>query len=162
MYELLPDESYLRRKAILLTDGKPETGAEDTYLKNDWAFKEKDMRSGVINAMEFKRQLGEELPQLQDVLLICGTNHPTCDTIHYRTSYHASITERRPGYFMQQGFSLPYDSGQGGDGYVPVTSAMASVSGAPAYTNSVFIPEAHTVLSNAKATIEAIGKFLTA
>jgi pimeloyl-ACP methyl ester carboxylesterase len=162
MYELLPDESYLRNKAILLTDGEPETGAEDTYLKSDWAFKEKDMRSGVINAMEFKRELGEELPPLQDVLLICGTNQLTCDTIQYRTSYHASITERRPGYLMQQGFSLPYDSGQGGDGYVPITSAMASVAGSPAYTNSVFIPEAHTVLSNAKATIEAIGRFLAA
>ncbi len=162
MYELLPDESYLRNRAILLTDGKPENGAEDTYLKNDWAFKEKDMRSRIIKAMEFKKELGEELPQHQDVLLICGTNQMTCDTIHYRTSYHPSITERRPGYLMQQGFSLPYDSGQSGDGYVPVTSAIASVSETPAYSNSVFIPEAHTVLSNAKATIEVISRFLTA
>jgi pimeloyl-ACP methyl ester carboxylesterase len=161
MYELLPDESYLRNRSILITDGKPESGAEDTYLNNDWAFKEKEMRSAVINAMEFKRDLGEELiPQRQEVLLICGTNQLTCDTIHYRTSYRASITERRPGYLMQQGFSLPYDSGQGGDGYVPLTSAMASTSGTPAYANSVFIPEAHTILSNAKATVEAIGRFL--
>ena len=100
--------------------------------------------------------------QESDVLLICGTNQLTCDAIHYRTSYHASITERRPSYLMQQGFSLPYDSGQGGDGYVPVTSAMASISGTPAHSNSVFIPEAHTVLSNAKATIEALGRFLSA
>ena len=162
MYELLPDESYLRNRAILITDGKPESGAEDTYLKSECAFKEKDMRSGVIKAMEFKKELGEELPQRQDVLLICGTNQMTCDTIHYRTSYQASITERRPSYLMQQGFSLPYDSGQGGDGYVPVTSAMALISGKPAYSNSVFIPEAHTVLSNSKATIEAIGRFLAA
>ena len=161
MYELLPDESYLRNRAILLTDDKPESGGvEGTYLKNDWAFKEKDMQIGVINAMEFKRELGEKLPQRQEVLLVCGTNQLTYDTIHYRTSYHASITERRPSYVMQQGFSLPYDSGQGGDGYVPVTSAMASTSGTPAYNDSVFIPEAHTVLSNAKATIEAIGRFL--
>jgi pimeloyl-ACP methyl ester carboxylesterase len=161
MYELLPDESYLRNRAILLADGKPESGAEDTYLKNDWAFEEKDMRNGVINAMEFKRELGEELPR-QDVLLVCGTNQLTCDTVHYRTSYHASITERRPIYLMQRGFSLPYDSGQGGDGYVPVTSAMASTSETPTYINSLFIPEAHTVLSNAKATIEAISRFLGA
>ena len=159
MYELLPDESYLRSRAILLADGKPELGPEDTYLKNGWAFKERDMRSGVINAMEFKRELGEELPR-QDVLLICGTNQLTCDAIQYRTSYHASITERRPSYLMQQGFSLPYDSGQGGDGYVPVTSAMASISGTLAHSNSVFIQEPHTVLSNAKATIEAISRFL--
>jgi pimeloyl-ACP methyl ester carboxylesterase len=160
MYELLPDESYLRNRAILLTDGKPESGVEDTYLKNDWAFEEKDMRNGVINAMEFKRELGEELPR-QDVLLVCGTNQLTCDTVHYRTSYHASITERRPIYLMQRGFSLPYDSGQGGDGYVPVTSAMALTSETPTYSNSLFIPEAHTVLSNAKATIEAISRFLS-
>ncbi|HEU4822140.1 MAG TPA: hypothetical protein VFS97_01830 [Nitrososphaeraceae archaeon] len=160
MYELLPDESYLRNRAILHADGKPESGAEDTYLKNDWAFKEKDMRSGVINAMEFKRELGEELPQ-QDVLLICGTNQLTCDAIQYRTSYHASITEHRASYLMQRGFSLPYDSGQGGDGYVPVTSAMALISGTPARSNSVFIPEPHTVLPNTNATIEAISRFLT-
>jgi pimeloyl-ACP methyl ester carboxylesterase len=162
MYELLPDESYLRNRAILLTDGKPEQGAEDTYLKNDWAFKEKDMRSAVINAMNFKKGLGEELPQRQNALLICGTNQLTCDTIHYRTSYHASITDHRSAYLMQQGFSLPYDSGQGGDGYVPITSAMASTSGTRAYANSVFISEAHTVLSNARATIEAICRFLAA
>ena len=161
MYELLPDESYLRRRAILFADSKPASGAEDTYLRNDWAFKEKDMRTGVINAMEFKRELGEELPE-QDVLLICGTNQLTCDAIHYRTSYHASITERRAGYLMQRGFSLPYDSGQGGgDGYVPVASAMASISGTPAYSNSVFIPEAHAVLPNATATVESISRFLT-
>jgi hypothetical protein len=29
--------------------------------------------------------------------------------------------------------------------YVPLTSAMASVSGTPAYGNSVFIPEAHAL-----------------
>jgi hypothetical protein len=159
MYELLPDEAYLRRRAILFADGKPTSGAEDTYLRNDWAL-ENDMRTGVINAMEFKRELGEELPG-QDVLLVCGTNQLTCDAIQYRTSYHASMTERRANYLMQHGFSLPYDSGQGGDGYVPVTSAMASISGTPAYSNSVFIPEAHAVLPNAKATIEAISRFLT-
>jgi pimeloyl-ACP methyl ester carboxylesterase len=159
MYELMPDESYLRRRPILLADDKPTAGAEETYLTNDWAFKEKDMRANVINAMEFKRQLGEELPR-QEVLLVCGTNQMTCDAIHYRTSYHASITERRPSYVMQRGFSLPYDSGQSGDGYVPVSSAMASVSGTLAYSNSVVIPEAHAVLPNAKATIETISRFL--
>ena len=159
MYELLPDESYLRRRAILLADDKPTAGAEETYLRNDWAFKEKDMRTNVMNAMEFKRQLGEELPR-QEVLLVCGTNQMTCDAIHYRTSYHASITERRPSYVMQRGFSLPYDSGQSGDGYVPVTSAMASVSGTLGYSNSVLIPEAHAVLPNAKTTIETISRFL--
>ncbi len=159
IYELLPDESYLSRRAVLFADGKPALGAEDTYLRNDWALKEKEIRDGVINAMEFKRELGEELPE-QDVLLVCGTNQLTCDAIHYKMSYHPLITERRASYLMQHGFCLPYDSGQSGDGYVPVTSAMASISGTPAYSNSVFIPEAHAVLPNAKATIEAISRFL--
>jgi hypothetical protein len=92
--------------------------------------------------------------------LVCGTNQLTCDAIHYATSYHPSITKRRPSYLMHSGFSLPYDSGQSGDGYVPVTSAMASVSGILAYSNSVFIPEAHAVLPNAKDTIERITRFL--
>jgi hypothetical protein len=39
---------------------------------------------------------------------------------------------------------------------------MALITGKPAYSNSVFIPEAHTVLSNSKATIETIGRFLAA
>ena len=160
MYELLPDESYLRRRTILLADDQPTAGAEETYLRNDWAFKDSDIRANVVNAMEFKRQLGEELPR-QEVLLVCGTNQLTCDAIHYRTSYHVSKTERRPSYVMQRGFSMPYDSGQSGDGYVPVSSAMATVSGSPAYSNSVFIQEPHTVLPNAKATIEAISRFLT-
>jgi hypothetical protein len=43
---------------------------------------------------------------------------------------------------------------------VPITSSMASISGTPAYSNSVSIPEAHTVLSNAKTTIEALSRFL--
>lgn len=106
MYELLPDESYLKKRAILLADGKPSVGAEETYLRNDWGFKEKNMRANVINAMEFKRELGEELPR-QEVLLVCGTNQPTCDAIHYRTSYQASLTQHRPSYLMQRGFSLP-------------------------------------------------------
>ena len=160
MYELLPDESYLRRRTILLADDKPTAGAEETYLRNDWAFKDRDMRTNVVNAMEFKRELGEELPR-QEVLLVCGTNQLTCDAIHYRTSYHVSLTGRRPSYVMQRGFSMPYDSGQSGDGYVPVSSAMATVSGSLAYSNSVFIQEPHTVLPNAKATIEAISRFLT-
>jgi hypothetical protein len=71
-----------------------------------------------------------------------------------------SITQHRLSYLVQRGFSLPYDSGQSGDGYVPITSATASVSGTPAYGNSVFIPEAHAVLPNAKATIETISRFL--
>jgi len=106
MYELLPDESYLRRRAILLADGKPSVGAEETYLGNDWAFKEKDMCANVINAMQFKRELGEELPR-QEMLLVCGTIQLTCDSIHYTTNHHASMTERRPGYLMQRGFSPP-------------------------------------------------------
>ena len=65
----------------------------------------------------------------------------------------------RPTYVMQRGFSLPYESGLGGDGYVPTMSAMGTVSETSAYKNTAFIPEAHTSLPNANATLEAIADF---
>jgi len=44
--------------------------------------------------------------------------------------------------------------------YVPLTSAMASVSGRAAYGNSVFIQKhMHSLLPNAKTTIETISSF---
>jgi uncharacterized alpha/beta hydrolase family protein len=63
---------------------------------------------------------------------------------------------------MQLGFPSPYDSGHHGDGYVPVPSAMASMSEIQKYRNSVFIPEKHAFLPNAKTIIEAISVFLVA
>lgn len=164
IYELLPDESYLRDRPILFANDKPVHSICDTYLRDDWAFKEQDMQTNVIKAMEFKKELGLEIPVNADgdILLICGTDKPTCDTVGYKTYYHVSTNERRASYVMQRGFALPYASGQSGDGYVPVTSAMASISGRPAYQNSVFIPETHALLPNTKATIETIGRFLRA
>ena len=45
--------------------------------------------------------------------------------------------------------------------YVPVTSSMASVSGTPAYGNSVFIPEAHALtLAKCKDCNQTIRRFL--
>ena len=98
MYELLPDESYLSRRAILLVDGKPSVGAEETYLGNDWAFKEKDMRANVINAMEFKRELGEELPRQEALLVLwykstdmrCNTLYNELSCVNNRSQAHLS------------------------------------------------------------------------
>jgi hypothetical protein len=171
IYELLPDESYLDSRPLLFVDGKPIWGVDDTYLKNDWAFKTQDMQSNVRKAMQFKRDLGLEIPgnkEHDDVLLICGTDKMTCDTIEYKMHYQASITtlqKRRNGttYVMQRGFSLPYDSGRQhqGDGYVPITSAMASLNGIPTYANTVGIPEIpHAILPNEKTTTESIRGFL--
>jgi hypothetical protein len=164
IYELLPDESYLRNRPMLFADNKPTFGADDTYLRNDWAFKSQDMQINVRKAMEFKKEIGQELPgnKDHDILLICGTDKITCDTIWYQTYYQVSTSQRRTSYVMQRGFSVPYDSGQHGDGYVPVASAMASVPGLPSHGNSVFIPQAHTFLPNEKIAIEAIGRFLAA
>lgn len=162
IYELLPDESYLRTRPMLIADDKPTCGAEDTYLRNDWAFKPHDMQINVRNAMKFKEQIGEELAgnSDKDILFICGTGKITCDTIAYQTYYRVSTAQRMPSYVMQQGFSAPYDSGQHGDGYVPIASAVASAPGLPTHRNIVFIPQAHTILPNEKTAVEAIGKFL--
>ena len=164
MYELLPDESYLSRRPILFADNRPTFGVDETYLKNEWAFKAHDMQANVRRAMEFKKELGQELPgnKDHDILLICGIDQTTCDAVEYQTYYQVPATQRRTSYVMQRGFSAPYDSGQHGDGYVPVASAMASVAGSPQYRNSAFISHAHTLLPNEKTTVEAIGRFLSA
>ena len=96
------------------------------------------------NAMEFKRELEKNYHNRMFSWFV-NINQLTFDTIHYRTSYHVSITERRPSYLMQQGFSLPYDSGQGGDGYVPVTSAsaMSSISETPVLTTIPYLFQKH-------------------
>ena len=160
MYELLPDESYLAKSAILLADCKQITGPEETYLNNDWAFKEDLMRNHVRDAMAFKQQLGEGMPE-QDILSICGINQPTSDVIGYSTYYRASTAERKSVYLMHQGFCLPYDSGQHGDGYVPLLSSMGLVSEAVQHQSSfVQIPANHGSLPNLEATIGAIGRFL--
>jgi len=44
---------------------------------------------------------------------------------------------------------------------VPITTAMASISGTDANNNSIFIPEPHAVLLYARFIIEAISRFLT-
>jgi pimeloyl-ACP methyl ester carboxylesterase len=164
IYELLPDESYLNNRPMLFADNKPIFGADDTYLRNDWAFKAREMQAGIRKAMEFKKELGEELPgnKDHDILLICGTGKLTCDSIRYQANFHISVAKRKTNYVMQRGFSLPYDSGQRGDGYVPITSAMASTSGSQEYRNSVFISEAHVFLPNEETAAEAIGRFLAA
>ena len=160
MYELLPDHTYLSKMPVLSADGKPAFGVEETYLTNDWAFKQKDMRTAINDASAFKAEIGDELSG-DDVLLVCGTNQITFDSIKFRTAYHVPMTNR-PTYVMQRGFSLPYDSGLGGDGYVPTISAMGTVSETSAFKNTVFIPEAHTALPNANATAEVISRFLSA
>ncbi|HKU50239.1 MAG TPA: hypothetical protein VJP79_09830 [Nitrososphaera sp.] len=161
MYELLPDELYLRKQPILYADGKPAFGVEATYLEGDWAFKDENMRAAVRDAVTFKAEIGSKLQG--ECLSICGTNHVTFDSIRYKAAYHTSVAERRPSYVMQRGFSLPYDSGLGGDGYVPIESAMAAplVSEANKPQNSVFLSESHTTLPNARATAEAIARFLS-
>jgi hypothetical protein len=164
IYELLPDASYLNNRPMLFVDNKPTFGIDDTYLRNDWAFKAQDMHVNVRKAMEFKKEIGQELPgnKDHDILVICGTDKITCDTIRYQMNFHVPINQRRTSYVMQRGFSTPYDSGNHGDGYVPVASAMASIYGSQKYRNSVFIPERHVFLPNDKTTIEAIRVFLLA
>jgi hypothetical protein len=88
-------------------------GVEDTYLRNDWAFKTQDMQTNVSKAMEFKKEIGQEPLEDRDhrALLICGTDKITYDTIRYQTHYCVPTTQRGTTYVMQHGFSAPYDSG---------------------------------------------------
>lgn len=149
---------------MLYVNNKPTYGVDDTYLKNDWGFKEQDMQTNIIKAMKFKEELGPELPgnKDHDILLVCGTDSITCDTIRYQTNFQVSAAPHRASYVTEQGFSLPYDSGQHGDTYVPTTSAMASVSGLQKYKNSALITVVHTLLSNEKSALETIGRFILA
>lgn len=164
IYELLPDESYLNNRPVLFADNKPIFGADNTYLRNDWAFKVPDMQTNVRKAMEFKKELGQELPgnKDHDILLICGIDKITCDTIRYETNLRVSTIRRKTSYVTQREFSIPYDSGQHGDGYVPITSAMASTSGSQEYKNSMFVSEAHTFLPNEETAVKATSRFLAA
>lgn len=162
IYELLPDENYLRARPLLFADDKPIFGTDDTYFNGDWAFKPHDMQVYIKNAMNFKREISEGILGIKDknLLFICGTDKVTCDTIRYQTYYRVSETQRMPSYVMQQGFSAPYDSGQHGDGWVPLTSATAYSPGLQMNSNTVFVPQTHAILPNEKTAIEAIGRFL--
>lgn len=125
----MPDEFYLNNRPMLFLDNNPVFGADNTYLRNDCAFKVPDMQTNVRKVMEFKKELGQEIPgnKDHDILLNCGTGKLTCDTIRYQMNLRVSMIRRNTSYAMQREFSIPFDSGQQqGDGYVPITSAMAS------------------------------------
>jgi hypothetical protein len=70
MYELLPDNFYLDKKAMVFSDGQPIHGTDNTYLNNQWKFKVEDMRDNVNKAMAFKKGLGEKLPGKEDDILV--------------------------------------------------------------------------------------------
>ena len=47
---------------VLSADGKPAFGVQGTYLTNDWAFNQKDMRNAINDATAFKEEIGDRLP----------------------------------------------------------------------------------------------------
>lgn len=62
----MPDEFYLNNRPMLFLDNNPVFGADNTYLRNDCAFKVPDMQTNVRKAMEFKKELGQEIPGNKD------------------------------------------------------------------------------------------------
>jgi pimeloyl-ACP methyl ester carboxylesterase len=156
MYELLPDYYYLKSKPVLFVDTKPIYSVEETYLNNEWKFGEDSVISKVKDAMKFKKEeLGEKLPgNKEDILIIYGIDEPTDDTIVYQRRFFISGIGTQTTHSETYEFSYPYDSGLGGDTWVPKLSAMGSMSGIP-HTNSKAIRGTHTLLPNDINAIEA-------
>jgi pimeloyl-ACP methyl ester carboxylesterase len=163
MYELLPDFYYLKNKPILYEDTTPIYGVDDTYLCNDWKFKDESAISMTRQSMNFKKEkLGEKLPgKKENNIVIYGIEEPTDDTIVFQTRFFMSGSDlQSSSHTPSHEFSLPYDSGQQGDSWVPTLSGMASMSGSPQYPNSKAIQGIHTSLPDYASAIEYIWKSL--
>jgi pimeloyl-ACP methyl ester carboxylesterase len=146
MYELMPDDFYLDKEAMILRYGiEPIHGTNETYLNNEWSLPQ-NMQANVKKAMEFKKSLGEELPGNEDdILIIFDEDYTTFDKVNY---YGA-------------GSEFVHDSGQMGDRWVVTKSAMCSMSGTPVYKNSTAISNSnHLELPNDQRTVTEIAKFL--
>jgi hypothetical protein len=147
-YELMPDEFYLEKNAMILSDGIRILGATETYQNNDWRLPQ-DMQDKVSKAMKFKKTLGDQLPESKDdILVIFAKDLPTADIINY-LSNGVGFTNQFPSY-----------SGQNGDTWVVTKSAMGSISGIPVYPNSSLINDIHPDLPDNATTIDVIKKFL--
>ena len=146
MYELLPDDFYLDKEAMILNyEYVPIYSTNDTYLNNEWSLPQ-DMYANVIKAMEFKKSLGEKLPgKDDDILVIFDKDYTTFDKVNY--------------YGVKS--EIVYDSGQMGNSWVVTKSAMGSMSGEPAYKNSTAISNSnHLELPNDLRTVAEIARFL--
>ena len=153
-YELMPDDFYLDNRPMIYGNGQPINGINETYRKNEWSLPE-SMHPNVSKAMEFKKSLGEKLPENDDdILVIYANTFETLDTIGYSST---GITIDGNTSFH---FSPPFDFNQHGDSLVVTKSAMGSMSDSFTYKNSKSISNIHTVLPNDKDTIEEIKKFL--
>lgn len=115
VYELLPDEHYFRSNRHFVTlwyhlSAVNVVGLDATYYNTaDVCFPAANgMRAKVKAAMRFKQWLGRLPPG--EHLSIYSNTEKTNDSIIY-------------DYRFTNGFRDPTDSGQGGDGTVPTTSA---------------------------------------
>ena len=151
----MPDDFYLKNRPMIYSDGKPILGANETYMKNGWSLPQ-NMQDNVSIAMEFKKNLGEKLPEnSDDILVIFANTLETLDTIGYSST---GITIGENASFH---FTPPFDFNQHGDTIVVTESAMGSMSESRiAYKNSKSISNIHTALPNDNDTIEEIRKFL--
>lgn len=146
MYELMPDDFYLDKEAMILRYGTvPIYGTDDTYSNNKWSLPQ-NMQANVKRAMEFKKSLGDKLPgNKDDILIIFDEDYTTFDKVSY---YGA-------------GSEFVYSSDQMGDSWVVTKSAMGSMTGRPAYKNTTAVSKStHLQLPNDPRTIAEIGRFL--
>jgi len=161
MYELLPDYYYLKTRPILFVDARPTYDVEETYLSGDWKLYGDFVASKVRDAMKFKKEeLGEKLPgDKEETLIIYGVEEPTYDTVVYQRRFFISDSAGHITHSESHVFSHPYDSGQGGDGWVPKLSAMGSMTATP-QTKSNRIRGTHTSLPNDVDAIGAVWAFI--
>jgi pimeloyl-ACP methyl ester carboxylesterase len=153
-YELMPDDFYLNNRPIIYSNGHPVLGTNETYLNSEWGLPQ-NMQDNVGKAMDFKKNLGEKLPEKDDdILVIFAKTLETLDTIGF-SSIGVTIDENTSLHFTP-----PFDFNQHGDTVVVTESAMGSMSDSPVYKNSKSISNFHTVLPNDDGTIKEIRKFL--
>lgn len=153
VYELLPDEYYFDEKKTIVkvntafySNDYDVSGLAATYYTDPNSKFDENQIPIVREAMDFKAQLGKQLPGDYRVLYNQDVQ-PTNDLVWYiiRTAINPYST----------GFGQPFDSGQHGDGTVPTVSGQGpggTVIPGPGIT--------HCALPNVEPTFEQIVDYL--
>jgi hypothetical protein len=67
-YELMPDDFYLNKRAMIYSDGQPILGTNETYLKNEWSLPQNE-QDKVRKAMKFKKVLAKNYLETMTIYL---------------------------------------------------------------------------------------------
>ena len=114
VFELLPDRFYFERNhPVVIRRGLrghfPVSDLESTYYSGQTRFPSAECRDRVRQAMAFKEELGATLPRQENLVIYSG-----CERTDDQIVYPGGVWWR---------FERYRDSGQKGDGVVPVSSA---------------------------------------